>query len=137
MTTPTEEVNRQYIKAKLSNILEPLVTEILAHKPENPAHFMINWLEDHFGRATKSSSATKEEKIVSKKPKDNESGSDSESDDDDYVEELPEIQKFASKKGPRTSVSAEAYGSWNKKEDFEPRVIEKGEDLKKKKFSRD
>jgi cAMP-dependent protein kinase regulator len=35
-------------------------------------------------------------------------------------------------KGPRTSVSAEAFGMWNKKEDFEARVIEKPQETKDK-----
>jgi len=35
--------------------------------------------------------------------------------------------------GPRTSVSAEAFGAWNKKEDFEARIVNKT-DLTKKKF---
>jgi hypothetical protein len=30
------------------------------------------------------------------------------------------------------SVSAESYGAFNKKEDFKPRVIPKGEDAKKR-----
>jgi cAMP-dependent protein kinase regulator len=39
------------------------------------------------------------------------------SDDDDYMEELP--APIANKyKKPRASVSAEAFGHWNKKEDF-------------------
>jgi len=33
-------------------------------------------------------------------------------------------------KGPRVSVSAEAYGMWNRKEDFKARVIPKSEDSK-------
>jgi hypothetical protein len=33
-------------------------------------------------------------------------------------------------KGPRTSVSAEAFGTWNKKSDFKPREVEKSEDTK-------
>lgn len=39
-----------------------------------------------------------------------------EEDDDDYVDEIPEAPK--SKAGPRSSVSAEAYGAWNKKGTF-------------------
>ena len=45
---------------------------------------------------------------------------------------LPEALVKASKKGPRTSVSAEAFGDWNKKSDFEPRIVKKSEDTKNK-----
>jgi len=33
-------------------------------------------------------------------------------------------------KGPRTSVSAEAFGAFNKKEDFKPKTIEKSAEVK-------
>lgn len=36
------------------------------------------------------------------------------------------------RKGPRTSVSAEAFGAWNKKSEFQPRVIQKSEETKAK-----
>jgi len=35
-------------------------------------------------------------------------------------------------RGPRTSVSAEAFGAWNKKEDFKPRVVPKSEEIKER-----
>ena len=47
-----------------------------------------------------------------------------ESSDDDYVDELPQVSQ-TSKTRPRNSVSAEAFGTWNRKEDFVPRVIPK------------
>lgn len=53
-----------------------------------------------------------------------------EDDDDDYVEDLPlPIRKD---KGPRSSISAEAFGSFNKKENFKPRIIPKSEQVKQK-----
>jgi len=33
-------------------------------------------------------------------------------------------------RGPRASVSAEAFGAFNKKEDFKPKVIQKEESVK-------
>jgi cAMP-dependent protein kinase regulator len=41
---------------------------------------------------------------------------------------LPSVLEKASKKGPRSSVSAEAFGAWNKKSDFKPRVVKKTDD---------
>lgn len=51
-----------------------------------------------------------------------------EDDEDDLVDEA-DIVKPANK-GMRTSVSAEAYGEWNKKEDFTPPVYPKTDDQK-------
>ena len=49
------------------------------------------------------------------------------------MEELPEtILAKVQKKGPRSSVSAEAFGAWNKKGDFKPRVVEKSADTQDK-----
>jgi cAMP-dependent protein kinase regulator len=46
---------------------------------------------------------------------------------------LPEtILAKAQKKGPRSSVSAEAFGAWNKKSDFKPRVVAKAQDTRDK-----
>ena len=42
------------------------------------------------------------------------------------------MKPAAEKKGPRCSVSAEAYGLWNKKADFKPRNIPKSEATKAK-----
>ncbi len=36
---------KQYLSSKLNPILEPMVTQILVEKPNNPAEFMIKWLE--------------------------------------------------------------------------------------------
>ena len=61
------------------------------------------------------------------------SHSDSQSDEEDEVAD-DEIKKRQAKKSQfkRTGVSAEAYGEFNKKEDFIPRVIEKTEEQKEK-----
>lgn len=53
-----------------------------------------------------------------------------EDDDDDYVDILPEDLTKKQKQGPRASVSAEAFGAFNKKEDFKPNVINKTEAVK-------
>lgn len=47
------------------------------------------------------------------------------SEEDDYIDDLPDIIEKNKKKGPRTSVSAEAFGNWNKKTDFVPPKFEK------------
>ena len=51
-------------------------------------------------------------------------------DDDDYVDALPQAASKRSQK-QRASVSAEAFGVWNQKSAFKPRVIAKSEDAKR------
>lgn len=52
------------------------------------------------------------------------SSSDTESDGDEYFDELPEkLLKIKRDKKSRQSVSAEAYGKYNSKHNFQPRVV--------------
>jgi len=60
-----------------------------------------------------------------------EKSDDEEDDDEDCPDELP-AHLTKNTKGPRQSVSAEAYGAWNKKKDFVPRVISKTEEQKQR-----
>lgn len=59
------------------------------------------------------------------------SGSESESDSDDVRDSI-EIPKNFLTRGPRTSVSAEAYGAWNKMKDFTPPSYPKTEEQEKR-----
>ena len=61
--------------------------------------------------------------------------SDSDDEDEDMVEDLP-LSVLQAKKNMRTSVSAEAFGIHNKKEDFTPPVIAKSEQTKSEISSR-
>ena len=49
---------------------------------------------------------------------------DSDENHDDEMDDIPK-DKVQQKKVQRAGVSAEVYGTWNKKEDFKPRVIAK------------
>lgn len=64
-----------------------------------------------------------------------ESESSSGSESSEEVLDLPVVQKTATRK-PRTSVSAEAFGNWNKKEEFKapffPKSDEQQEALRKR-----
>ena len=50
--------------------------------------------------------------------------------EDDYVDILPEDLAKKKAKGPRSSVSAEAFGVFNKKSAFKARIVEKHNDAK-------
>lgn len=75
----------------------------------------------------------KEKEKANTQDEQSEKGSEMESDEDDeddYVDILPEDLAKKQAKGPRTSVSAEAFGMFNKKENFKPKVIQKSEEVK-------
>merc|ERR1719487_3213044 len=55
-----------------------------------------------------------------------------EDDDDDVVEDMPAPPANYTSKGPRSSVSAEAYGEWNKKKAFTPPVYAKSDSQKQR-----
>ena len=59
----------------------------------------------------------------------------SEEDDDEEVEDLPNQNKnsVTKKSNQRPSVSAEAYGNFNKKGNFKARIIPKSEEQKRRK----
>ncbi|KAF4671254.1 hypothetical protein FOL47_001598 [Perkinsus chesapeaki] len=61
------------------------------------------------------------------------SADESSDDDDDVVDELPPVPASYHHRGPRASVSAEAYGEWNKKRtDFVAPVYPKTEEQKER-----
>ena len=62
------------------------------------------------------------EKLIQKSTLQKKEDEDEEEDDDELMDDIPP-PKF--KGGPRSSVSAEAYGKWNQKKEFTPPVIPK------------
>ncbi|KAF7456640.1 cAMP-dependent protein kinase regulatory subunit [Cryptosporidium felis] len=74
--------------------------------------------------------AKKEE--MRKKKASGATSSGSESDSDDDVKDTIEVPKNFLSRGPRTSVSAEAYGAWNKIKDFTPPSHPKSKEQEKR-----
>lgn len=145
-----EKMNRAYLDSKINRIIEPMVVELMKQTPDDPITYMINWLkENHGNRASIHANERfelehlrKEVPILKEKISelddgegdDEERGSEIESDvsdEDDYVDDLPAPAKSKIEK-QRTSVSAEAFGLYHKKEDFKPVVIEKTDEVKEK-----
>lgn len=52
-------------------------------------------------------------------------------DEDDYVDDLPQVIEKKKGRGPRNSVSAEAFGVWNKKKEFTAPKIPKTAEAEK------
>ncbi|CAD8141548.1 unnamed protein product [Paramecium pentaurelia] len=105
---------RQYAQENVVFILQKLMEDILAQQPKNVIDWSIAWL-DKKGRD-----------IVKQRQKQNVHSSSS----DDEVIELPKRPAAARKQ--RASISAEAYGQYNRKESFQPRVIIKTQQQKEK-----
>lgn len=71
---------------------------------------MIKQEEDHDGAGSEHESETSEE--------------------DEYIEDLPKAIEQKQKKGPRVSVSAEVFGTWNQKKDFQAPKYAKTEQVR-------
>lgn len=145
-----EKMNRAYLDSKINRIIEPMVVELMKKTPDDPIGFMINWLKDNHGnRASIHANERFElEHLRKEVPRlkeklaeldqgegdEEERGSEIESDvsdEEEYVDELPKpsVNKATQQ---RTSVSAEAFGIYHKKEDFKPVVVEKSDEVKEK-----
>lgn len=145
-----EKINRAYLDSKINRIIEPMVVELMKKTPDDPISFMINWIKDNHGnRASIHANERfelehlrKEVPRLKQKIDEMDQGEGDEddggsevhseaSDEDDYVDDLPEPSASKANK-QRTSVSAEAFGVYHKKEEFKATVIEKSEEVKEK-----
>ncbi|KAF4675526.1 hypothetical protein FOL47_007664 [Perkinsus chesapeaki] len=148
------EAKKTYIIQKLNPLLEDMVTECLTEMPNDPVEFMIKYLRENKSSGSKGAPAdtlqAENEQLKSEITNlkemlkqaggeiarttdgDNDSVADSEDDDDDYVDELPDnfIQSETQKSKARASVSAEAYGAWNVKQEYTPPVYPKDDEQK-------
>lgn len=140
---------KRYIINVLDPVLEEMVQEVLNTLPPDPLDFMLKWLRRRSGdvrhhRSIKEQNqALKSElhdmtEFVSEaagamKAEDEQDSDESEEEDDDDEEDdaLPD-KSFFQNRGPRQSVSAEAYGAWNKQEVFNPPVYEKTSEQKER-----
>jgi len=151
--------HQEYIQQKVNPLLENLVTQLLLERPGNLSSFMFKWLSDHakspaaaaLTEGVKEVSKLKTEleqlqkevvqleenlgeKMIRRTNKDKQEEEEAEDDDededeDDCPDELPPLPDYLTR-GPRASVSAEAYGQWNEAQAFEPPVHPKSEEQK-------
>lgn len=145
-----EKMNKAYLDSKINRIIEPMVVELMKKTPDDPIGFMISWLKDNHGnRASIHANErfelehlrkevprlkTKIAELDNGEGDDEEMGSEIESEgsnEDEYVDDLPQPAKTKATQ-QRTSVSAEAFGIYHKKGDFEPVVNEKSDEVKGK-----
>lgn len=125
---------QNYLDTKLRGLYEELINTSLIEKPKNFEMFMLNFLKNKNGDLL--CEAEREEMAqlrvqIDRQNKGAASATESEgSEDDDEIEDLP--IPASKKTNNRTSVSAEAFGEWNKKQAYKPRVINKTQEIKDK-----
>ena len=115
--------NKKYLSRKVNPILELLIAELLKKQPDDPVDFMKTWL-----RTEGLEIQNKMNLRTVTRPEGIESSSESEDDEEEELDEFTdhtEHQQLVRKtdyKVQRISVSAEAYGNYNKQGDFKPPV---------------
>jgi cAMP-dependent protein kinase regulator len=132
---------QQYLETTIRPLMENLVFQIVSERPENPASYMIDWLQKTGGYTSNNLSKDEKKELENLRLnildyRGREGDMDDEeviiSDDDDeeeykHNELLEDKKKVLKGKGKRTGVSAEAYGKFNKKGNFKPIFIKKNE----------
>jgi cAMP-dependent protein kinase regulator len=153
------EEKKRYIIDQLNPILEEMVAECIKKMPDDPVPFMLNWLEKRKVSEEEKLLSPKEKELILKENEDLKESirknqhklqdaaklvafesenaketSDTESDDSggEALDELPEeLKKPANDlRKCRQSVSAEAFGEWNKKKSFIPPIVTKSDEQK-------
>jgi hypothetical protein len=142
-------------KKEVKTILSKVVSNLLYNKPEDLAPHIIQVLEDIKGKGASPLSKDERRELnmlkeefekLNRQPQitvepENKlcfGGSDSEEDEDEYLDEMTEAYspivnqaKVIEMQKNRKSISAEVFGRFNSKKDFEPKVIPKDPLLKK------
>lgn len=119
---------KSYLQTTVGSLLEDMLTALLTEQPHDPTPFLISWLQKL--TSTPLPVSEREElnhlraAAAKEKPQRRQSASENsdQSQEEDFVDEVE-----AGKKSQRKGVSSEAFGAYNKKEDFSPRRIEKTE----------
>ena len=123
--------HKAYMKSKVDGFLQLFTARAISDKPSDLPEYLYDFLKDQLG--LRLSEAEHEELLSLRQAISNHNkgkGSSSESNsEDDEVDDLPMPSK-SKLSMVRTSVSAEVFGEWNKKEDFHPRFIPKSDSQK-------
>lgn len=129
--------NKKYLSRRVNPILELMIAELMKKQPDDPIEFMKMWLKSD-GQEIQAKINNRLRSRPEGIPSSSESEYDEEEDMDDFNSNI-ETAKFIRKtdfKAQRISVSAEVYGSYNKKEDFKPPVHPKSGEQQQKLFNK-
>jgi cAMP-dependent protein kinase regulator len=142
MSRNNEEQN---LKEKIRPIMEKMVYQLVLDRPENPSIYMIEYLQKLGGYTSNGITIDEKRELETlrkeiKKYREMEETNESENinnisltDDEDEDDIDPQIDKKiitaqARLSRQREAVSAEAYGHYNNKQAFEPKVVKKSDD---------
>lgn len=123
-----DQASKLFLKNKVNPILEKLIVELLVHKPENVTEYMIKWLKENGEKIESNVGESSPKKQKGKELYKYEDNSGSSESDDEMAEDLPDKKALANSKKEkvgRVSVSAEAYGKFHQKGQFQPKIINK------------
>lgn len=154
--------SRDYLVNNVKKPLEVVIKRVLQKRPDDPIPMIISALEEEQGirsdgltneerielndlrkeherlkhrlkmyQKQNTGYSNEESKLESSHVNHDDTSSSEEDDSDETLPPLPDNKKGLNRK-PRTSVSAEAFGSWNKKSDFKPVIVPKDENTKQK-----
>ena len=123
--------NQEYVRVKLQSLLNDFASAVLSSYPSNISEFALHWLEQKRDSSLsipeqQELKHLKQELVKLRNGQEVFDETDESSEDSDDTIEDHHLRKASLKM--RSSVSAEAYGSWNKKTDFSPRKIPKTND---------
>lgn len=129
---------QDYLDSKLRGFYEEMVSSALLERPKNVEFFLLNYLKAKNGDLL--TGGEREELLqlrtqVSRvnNGKNSASSSEKSEDDDEEEEFIDELPMPANRKANfRVSVSAEAFGDWNKKQVYHPRVVPKSQEIRTK-----
>jgi cAMP-dependent protein kinase regulator len=131
--------NQKYLETKIRPIMDGMILQLISERPENPANFILDWLQKTGGYTQNGLTQDETDELENLRIEMNKFKSliiedeiekilsDQESDEEIKQNEIEDKKKSIKGKGKRTGVSAEAYGKFNKKEDYKPRYIPKSD----------
>lgn len=137
----------QNLKDKLKPLMEDLVYRLIQAKPDKPAEFMLEYLLKKEGYTSNGITLNEkkeledlrkeiikyrqmEEEAKADKDHDNDKSFSDDGEEDDIDDQIESKMRLSQARlsRQREAVSAEAYGTYNKKSEFIPKLIPKTED---------
>ena len=125
---------QEYLETKIKPIMENLIFQLVLERPDDPAVFMIDWLQKTAGYSLnglkpeeKEELATLKKEIVKYRENPNNSLRDESEEEDQVYAPQGDNKKVRKNVEGRKGISAESYGKFNKKEKFKPRLLQKTE----------
>jgi len=122
--------HEKFISGKIDPLMLPFVKQALLELPSDLyavlLEYLLNLPSQRLSESEKNEMKTLKSLLEKHSSSNSSSSSYSSSDDSEesgVIEDLP--LPTGNKLKPRPSISAEAFGTWNRKEEFKPRVIEK------------